>query len=262
MICGILGLNTDLARAIALGHDLGHPPFGHAGEETLSKLSGTKFSHAVFVSTILQTIERKGRGLNLTHQVLKGITEHSGVPTNMDVNLGGHVSSEANVVRLADKFAYITADINDILRIGVAPDEFKGVMTSIQTLGKDQRERVNTLVTALCLESAESGTISFQKSDEAGLFAHARSVMKSHIYRRLNVFGCDSVLEKLYRFILSVVPDVQPEILVALLTDSEALWLFNQQTLNMSHLYATSAGDMISTLKGKSIDFSHPDLNW
>lgn len=260
MISGILGLNTDLTRAIALGHDLGHPPFGHAGDEALSTLTGKKFKHDIFASVIFQHIERDGRGLNLTHQVLEGIVGHSGVPHQMETL--EHISPEANVVRLADKIAYITADYNDVQRFGVKPDDFCAVVEYMNMLGKNQRERTKTLVTALCLESAAEHTISFKASEEAIGFAQVRTVMKEKIYQRLNVFGCKAMLEKLFTFVASVVPNVQPEIVIALMTDGEALWLAHEQTLNISHLYATSVGDIIPILKGKVIDFTDPDLNW
>ena len=103
-----LRLNEDLTEAIALGHDLGHTPFGHAGERTLNELCSTGFSHYKQSVRVVEILEKDGQGLNLTKEVRDGILNHrtSGMPSTL----------EGKVVRLSDKIAYINHDIDDAIR--------------------------------------------------------------------------------------------------------------------------------------------------
>ena len=103
-----LDLNEDLTEAIALGHDLGHTPFGHAGERTLNKVCSLGFAHAKQSIRVVEVLENNGLGLNLTKEVRDGILNHrtSGTPHTL----------EGKVVRLSDKIAYINHDIDDAIR--------------------------------------------------------------------------------------------------------------------------------------------------
>src|SRR6266700_713627 len=109
-----LRLNEDLVEAIGLGHDLGHPPFGHAGEEALDELLrehfGRRFRHNEHSLRVVERLERDGRGLNLTWEVRDGIHKHTG-PEEPE-------TLEGRIVRIVDRFAYINHDIDDALRAG------------------------------------------------------------------------------------------------------------------------------------------------
>lgn len=132
-----LDLNEDLTEAIALGHDLGHTPFGHAGERTLNKLCSKGFRHYEQSIRVVEVLENNGRGLNLTKEVRDGIINHrtSGNPSTL----------EGKVVRLSDKIAYINHDIDDAIRGKIIcekdiPKEYTDV------LGNTTKKRLDTLV--------------------------------------------------------------------------------------------------------------------
>jgi len=142
-----LRLNEDLIEAIALGHDLGHTPFGHAGEYALREFSPIWFVHSQQSVRVVEKLERDGRGLNLTKEVRNGILCHSDKAPWAD-------TLEGRVVRYADKIAYINHDIEDairggILREGELPWEVK------VGLGRTKSQRITTLVTSLIRSSGE-----------------------------------------------------------------------------------------------------------
>lgn len=136
-----IGLNEDLIEAIALGHDIGHVAFAHNGEEVLNKLLPEGFKHNKNSIRVLTKIERTGRGLNLTEEVLDGILHHSGFSSNTEKAF----TLEGQVVRFSDKIAYVNHDIDDSVRAGILkeedlPDEF------LITLGKTHSKRIDSLV--------------------------------------------------------------------------------------------------------------------
>lgn len=138
-----LGLNTDLIEAIALGHDVGHTPFAHAGEEILNKLLPGGFKHSENSVRVLTHLEQgpRGRGLNLCEETLIGILQHSG----LEKDDSGYNTLEGQVVRYADKIAYIQHDIDDSMRAGILklsdiPREY------LEVLGEGHGERIATLV--------------------------------------------------------------------------------------------------------------------
>ena len=137
-----LRLNEDLTEAIALGHDIGHTPFGHDGERTLDRLCGG-FKHYEQGVRVCEIIERDGQGLNLTEQVKDGIICH----TNMEAS-----TLEGRVVRLSDKIAYINHDIEDAIRGGVLKEE-ELPEEAVDVLGHTKSERITTLVTSIISES-------------------------------------------------------------------------------------------------------------
>jgi dGTPase len=149
-----LGLNEDLTEAIALGHDLGHPPFGHIGEEVLDaclrERYGVEFRHNHHSLRVVERIERDGAGLNLTEQVRDGILRHTGPDRPATL--------EGRIVRLVDRVAYINHDIDDALRAGaLAPDDLPA--DEIAALGGTSSERIDTLVRDLVECSREAGDI-------------------------------------------------------------------------------------------------------
>jgi dGTPase len=152
-----LRLNEDLAEAISLGHDLGHTPFGHLGEQALTPFLGRPFRHNEQSLRVVDYLEDDGRGLNLTWEVRDGIVNHTW-------SMPAPSTLEAQVVRFADRIAYINHDVDDAVRAGVIeptelPDGALGV------LGRTHAERVKTLVTDLVDRSERSPEI--RMSDEA-----------------------------------------------------------------------------------------------
>ncbi len=139
-----LNLNEDLTEAIALAHDLGHTPFGHAGERALNRVCPSGFKHAEQSVRVVKFIERDGRGLNLTLEVLDGIRNHG---------MGGKPKTlEGQVVRLSDKIAYMHHDLDDAVRAGILPnDSVPGHIAHIA--GNTLSERLESFVTDIINES-------------------------------------------------------------------------------------------------------------
>jgi dGTPase len=156
-----LGLNEDLVEAIGLGHDLGHTPFGHTGEDCLDELLrrhfGRGFRHNEHSLRVVDRLERDGRGLNLTEEVRDGILNHTG-PTEPR-------TLEGKIVRIVDRVAYINHDIDDAVRGGVLrPDELP--REEIELLGPTGARRIDRLVHDLVEASALAGDI--RQSEEVG----------------------------------------------------------------------------------------------
>lgn len=149
-----LGLNEDLTEAISLGHDLGHTPFGHTGEDALSSAlstHGRTFRHNEHSLRVVDRLERGGNGLNLTVEVRDGIRNHTGEV---------HPSTrEGQVVRVADRIAYVNHDVDDALRAGIISRE--ALPTGpISTLGERMSVRIDTLVRDMISNSTSQGEIS------------------------------------------------------------------------------------------------------
>ena len=171
-----LRLNEDLAEAIGLGHDLGHPAFGHAGEEALDEALrerfGLGFRHNEHSLRIVDHLERDGRGLNLTHEVREGILNHTG-PVEPE-------TLEGRIVRLVDRVAYINHDIDDAIRAGVMRAH-ELPRAEIELLGPTGGDRIDRLVHDLVETSERAGDI--RQSDEVGAAMLAlRSFMFERVY--------------------------------------------------------------------------------
>jgi dGTPase len=152
-IARALNLNEDLVEAIATGHDIGHTPFGHVGERVLDELLPGGFHHSSHSVRIVESLERGGRGLNLTRDVVEGIRRHS-KPQGpfLDPAAVEGMSLEAQIVRVSDAVAYINHDIGDALRADLItladlPD------AAVDVLGRSHSDRVNTLVTDIVTAS-------------------------------------------------------------------------------------------------------------
>ena len=145
-IARALFLNEDLTEAIALGHDLGHTPFGHAGEVVMRQCFSPDFSHNLQGVRVVEKLENNGNGLNLTAEVRDGIAHHSG--KEMPKTL------EGCVIRLADRIAYINHDIDDALRAGILQHE--EIPADLrQILGNSHGERINTMVSSVVRASTD-----------------------------------------------------------------------------------------------------------
>jgi dGTPase len=171
-----LRLNEDLAEAIALGHDLGHAPFGHTGEEALDDVLaerfGRRFRHNEQSLRVVELLERDGRGLNLTVETRDGILNHTG--PNESATL------EGKIVRLVDRVAYINHDIDDALRAGLlGPEELP--QDEIALLGDRGSRRIDTLVHDIVESSADADEI--VQSDEIGrAMLNLRAFMFERVY--------------------------------------------------------------------------------
>jgi dGTPase len=171
-----LRLNEDLVEAIGLGHDLGHPPFGHAGEEALDEALQdgfqTRFRHNEHSLRVVDVLEREGRGLNLTEEVRDGILNHTG-PTDP-------FTLEGRIVKLVDRVAYINHDIDDAVRAGVLGlDELP--RDEIEILGPTGARRIDTLVHDIVVASVDAGDIR-QSAEIGGAMLSLRRFMFDRVY--------------------------------------------------------------------------------
>ena len=263
LIAGILGLNENLSFAISEGHDIGHAPFGHTGEAFISEITGKTFRHEVFGVVIAQQIERQGEGLNLTHQVLEGMLKHS--KGNADLTRIIGVPEEFNVVMCADKIAYVFCDINDIFEKTNLLNwiDYPEIAKLAQQFGKDTRERVNFCIECLCRESAEKGYVSFETSEAAKNFAELKKNMYK-VYEWANVLNGPEILGRIYTFLsgAKILEGVNPAICLALMTDTDILWLNKQECITLQDFQRCSVAELIKSLKDRDIDFLNPDLDW
>ncbi len=172
-IAKALRLNEDLAEAISLGHDLGHTPFGHAGERALDEVCPHGFKHNEQSVRVVEYIEKDGRGLNLTKEVLDGILTHQTASEPMTL--------EGQVVRLSDKIAYVHHDVDDAIRGGILseldiPPKFRKI------LGATTKERLNTITHDVITNSMDQPCV--QMSEEiAEAMQGLRKFMFENVYR-------------------------------------------------------------------------------
>jgi dGTPase len=165
-IAKVLRLHEELTEAIALGHDLGHAPFGHAGERVLNELVPGGFEHYEQSLRVVDVLENDGQGLNLTWEVRNGIAKHSkgkhGLPVGADHD---HRSAtvEGQIARVADIIAYVNHDIDDAVRAGILKvDDLPG--QPIEVLGVSSSARIGRMVTDVVLESMAGGLTEIRMS--------------------------------------------------------------------------------------------------
>lgn len=171
-IAKALRLNEDLVEAIALGHDLGHTPFGHAGERALNEVHPDGFAHYKQSIRVVQVLEKNGEGLNLTWEVRDGILNHrtSGNPSTL----------EGQVVRFSDKIAYIHHDMDDAQRAGIITEDDIPI-TLRMLLGYTTRERLNTFVHDIIENSLDQDRIQMSAQIEEALM-DLRTMMFRNVY--------------------------------------------------------------------------------
>jgi dGTPase len=173
-----LRLNEDLTEAIALGHDLGHTPFGHAGEKSLRGILPGGFSHVDQSVRVVERLERDGRGLNLTREVIEGIRSHS---KGLGRIVAPEATLEAQVVRLADLVAYINHDIDDALRAGViTPGDLPA--GPIARVGGTHGDRIGTMVGDIIGQTLRAGHAHVAMSPELELDCGA---LREFLYARV-----------------------------------------------------------------------------
>lgn len=227
-IARALNLNEDLTEAISLGHDLGHTPFGHLGEEALNELSSFGFKHNEQSLRVVDILENEGKGLNLTWEVREGILKHSKSREDLNKPRGGLEEElphtlEGQVCRLADVIAYVNHDIGDALRaklivLNELPSE------SLDFLGRTHRERVNTLVCDVITSSwsvangnaagPSRPTIQLSRQAEEALNS-LREFLFERVYdvQRNKGQWVKEVLERLYRYFMRHPEKLPPEFL-------------------------------------------------
>ena len=209
-IAKALNLNEDLAEAIAMGHDLGHTPFGHAGEVALTEAMGQPFRHNEQSLRVVDILENGGEGLNLTYEVRMGILGHTGnrIPETL----------EGQIVRWADRFAYVNHDIDDAIRAGIL--ENTDIPKSIsRVLGITHSQRINSLVCDTITTSREEGKILLSPKVETAL-QDLREFMFRHVYRNPVAKGQEikarGMLKRMYEYYYShpeaLPDDFQPQL--------------------------------------------------
>ena len=209
-IAKALRLNEDLAEAIAMGHDLGHTPFGHAGEVALTQATGKPFRHNEQSLRVVDVLENGGEGLNLTYEVRMGILGHTGdrIPETL----------EGRIVRWADRFAYVNHDIDDAIRAGIlqTADIPKSIL---KTLGDTHSKRINSLVCDTITTSREAGNICLSPKVEQAL-QELREFMFEHVYRNPVAKGQEQkakgMLQRMYEYYYNhreaIPEDFQPQL--------------------------------------------------
>ena len=194
-------LNEDLTEAVALGHDLGHTPFGHAGEAVLNEICPSGFTHYLQSVRVVDYIEKDGKGLNLTYEVKNGIACH----TNRVA-----ATREGYIVRLADKIAYINHDIDDSIRAGMLTEnDLPRHATDV--LGHSKSERITTLITSIIENGVKDIHIS---PDVQKAFDELSDYMYANVYKNSIAKAEESkakmLVERLYTYFLKN-PDKLPD---------------------------------------------------
>lgn len=213
-----LNLNVNLCQSIALGHDIGHTPYGHLGEKVISDKSGHEFRHNEFGVVLVQCIERSGKGLNCYKETLEGILNHS--RGSKALALVKNKPEEYNIVMISDKIAYTFSDINDSIRYGIIVES--DLPKDIEILGNNQRSRINSCINAIIKESGSKGFVSFSDSMVSSIFNYVKKYMYESVYSKIDHSLHYSVLERVYDYFGNEFPNTHPAIPTALLTDTEA----------------------------------------
>ncbi len=178
-IAKTLCLNIELTEAIALGHDLGHTPFGHMGEDALAKVSGLKFEHNVQSARVVQKLENGGKGLNICFETIDGIINHRGV--------GKPKTLEGKIVQIADKIAYVNHDIDDAIRANILLE--KDLPTElINKVGDSSSKRISYFVSDIIHNSNGKNFVEQSIEGKQDLY-----LLRDFMFK--NVYKCEKVVE-------------------------------------------------------------------
>jgi dGTPase len=193
-IARALRLNEDLVEAIALGHDLGHTPFGHAGERALNRMCKEGFEHHLQSIRVVELLEKHGEGLNLTIEVRDGILNHQ--------TKGNPSTLEGKIVRLSDKIAYINHDIDDAIRGHIiTEDDIPREYTDI--LGHSPRERLNTIIHDIVSNSEDTNDVKMSPEIQNAMFEMRKYMFRS-VYTnpiaKSEEQRAEAMLEQLFEF--------------------------------------------------------------
>ncbi|MFV0363216.1 MAG: deoxyguanosinetriphosphate triphosphohydrolase [Suipraeoptans sp.] len=210
-IAKALRLNEDLVEAIALGHDLGHTPFGHAGERALNKVTSNGFSHNEQSVRVVEKIEKHGEGLNLTEEVIDGILNHksSKMPNTL----------EGQIVRLSDKIAYINHDIDDAIR-GEILEEKDIPINFANVLGHSTKVRLDTMIHDVITNSMDRNKISMSEAVYEATMG-LRVFMFENVYLNKKAKSEEdkavALMERLFEYYMNhvdILPDKYKEMIV------------------------------------------------
>ncbi len=239
-----LRLNEDLSEAIAFGHDLGHTPFGHAGEVALTEVMGKPFRHNEQSLRVVDELENNGAGLNLTYEVRMGILGHSSSSRLPE-------TWEGQIVRVSDKIAYLNHDIDDAMRANILTDEDIPREIS-EILGDNHRDRINKLVTNMIFHTLETNALGMD--EEVGTaMQKLRGFMFERVYKNPVAKGEEvkarHILQQLYEYYIkhpdAIPVDFRPQIdfdgmervvcdYIAGMTDKYAMHKFDELFIPMT----------------------------
>lgn len=237
------GLNEDLAEAIAMGHDLGHTPFGHSGESVLAEIYPKGFRHNVQSLRVVDVLESgsKRRGMNLTQEVRDGILNHTGSTVPM--------SPEGQIVKVSDRIAYINHDIDDAIRSGIItvgdlPKE------SIEILGDTHKKRIDTLVRDMIEHSFGKPTAQLSE-EKMSAMNELRTFMFKNVYHNSNVKKVEDInkvrdiVESLYNYYLENW-QLLPKELLAMKDEYDIEELVKDHVAGMTDRYAINTYEEIT----------------
>ncbi len=246
-IARALNLNEDLTEAISMGHDLGHTPFGHVGEEILNEVYPGGFRHNEQSLRVVEILENAGHGLNLTREVREGILKHSKSREGiLGDNWDAPETLEAQICKIADSIAYVNHDIGDAIRAGLITNDDLPHST-ISTLGPTHSARISTLVgdvvenswAAMGIEDAQAEPFISMSSDILNAMNELRDFLFEHVYEASSMAAesnqARGVVRGLYKWFCEN-PDQLPEELPVNGNDVERAAV--DYTAGMTDLYA------------------------
>ena len=230
-IARALSLNEDLTEAIALGHDLGHTPFGHSGERILNRLSPNGFSHNEQSGRVVDFLEKNGKGLNLTREVVDGIVNHK-INSNPK-------TLEGKAVSLADRIAYINHDIDDAIKGGfITQDDLPKY--AIEILGETSRHRINSMLSSIIRASDGQNKVEMEK-DYADATMELRTFLFKKVYNdktfRDEEARADRMLTALYEYYFKM-PENMPDFYKNRLENEDINVILCDYISGMSDIYA------------------------
>lgn len=211
-IARALSVNEDLTEAIALGHDLGHTPFGHAGERVLDEISDVGFKHYEQSVRVVEKLEKEGKGLNLTYEVRNGILCHT---------KGKEADTlEGRIVRLADRIAYINHDIDDAVRAGVITPESIPKMY-LEVLGHTTSSRINTMILSVAENTVDGCLKMSNEVDEC--FRELHEWMFEYVYRNPYAKNEEkkvpNIIKSLFEYYSENITELPNELMVVAMTE-------------------------------------------
>lgn len=231
-IARALRLNEDLTEAIALGHDLGHTPFGHAGEEVLNRIHPLGFRHNEQSLRVVDLLE-EGKGLNLTFEVRDGILNHSGDDVAETL--------EGRIVKFSDRIAYINHDIDDALRAGII-DGASIPAECLDILGRTHKQRINTMIVDIIKESTDKNDILMSK-DVKFATDKLRNFMFDKVYigskAKVEEKKAQNIVNELYYYFVEN-PDKMPHYKSSIRNQEEVERLACDYIAGMTDRYAVS----------------------
>jgi dGTPase len=218
-IARALRLNEDLTEAIALAHDLGHTPFGHAGEAALDEVMrefvpGSGFRHSEQSLRVVDVLEKKGLGLNLTFEVRDGILNHSKGNADLSIDSRGPATLEGRVVKISDRVAYINHDIDDAVRAGIISENDLPA-DAVEVVGRSHSKRIGAMVVDIVEHSASRATIGMSEPFRAATDS-LKDFLFAVVYGRdvrgvMELKHAGDCLKQLFRFYManpSEIPDM------------------------------------------------------